>query len=93
MNRCIVIPEQNVQQALNNYKKNTGKDFSCVWPQDSTLGIYLHDFTNHIALDYQNTYILLKQLLLPYGYDITDCDAIYYTTSKFYIVVWNNAQE
>lgn len=93
MSRCIVIPEQDVQQALNNYKKDTGKDFSCVWPQNSALGFYLRDFTNHIALDYQNTYILLKQLLSPYGYDITDCDAIYYTTSKFYIVVWNDAQE
>lgn len=90
MSKCIVIPEQDMRQALNNHKENTGNDFSYVWPQDSELGIYLRDFTNHIALDYQNTYILLKQLLLPYGYDITNCDAIYYTTSKFYIAVWHD---
>ena len=41
------------------------------------------------ALNYQASYLLLRQLLKPFGYDINDCDAIYYTTSQFYITVWN----
>ena len=87
--KCILIPEKIVRQALKEHKEKTGNNFSCVWPQDSELGVYLQDFTNHLKLDYQNSYLLLRQLLAPLGYDINDCDAIYYTTSKFYVAVWN----
>lgn len=91
--KCILIPEKIVRQALKEHKEKTGNDFSCVWPQDSELGIYLQDFTNHLKLDYQNSYLLLRQLLVSFGYDINDCDAIYYTTSKLFIAVWYDAQE
>lgn len=91
--KCILIPEKIVRQALKEHKEKTGNDFSCVWPQDSELGIYFQDFTNHLKLDYQNSYLLLRQLLAPFGYDINDCDAIYYTTSKLFIAVWYDAQE
>lgn len=96
MSRCILIPEQIVRQALRGHKEKTGNDFTCVWPQGSELGVYLQDFTNHLKLDYQASYQLLTQLLIPFGYYIDNCDAIYYTTSQFYIIVWNdleNAQE
>ena len=89
MKKCILIPENVVRQALKKHKEKTGNDFSCVWPQGSELGVYLQDFTNHLKLDYQNSYLLLRQLLEPLGYNINDCDAIYYTTSQFYIIVWN----
>lgn len=88
MSKCIIIPEKILRQALKQYKEETGKDFSCVWPQDSDFGVYLQDFKNHIKLDYQNTYLLLAQLFEPFGYDIRNCDAIYYTTSKLLIVIW-----
>ena len=91
--KCILIPEKIVRQALKEHKEKTGNDFTCVWPQDSELGVYLQDFTNHLKLDYQNSYLLLRQLLAPLGYNINDCDAIYYTTSKLFIVTWNNAEE
>ena len=91
--KCILIPEKIVRQALKEHKQKTGNDFTCVWPQDSELGVYLQDFTNHLKLDYQNSYLLLRQLLVPLGYDINDCDATYYTTSKFFIVLWHIAQE
>ena len=96
MSRCILIPEQVVRQALRGHKEKTGNDFTCVWPQGSELGVYLQDFANHLKLDYQASYQLLTQLLIPFGYYIDSCDAIYYTTSQFYIIVWNdleNAQE
>lgn len=96
MSRCILIPEQIVRQALRGHKEKTGNDFTCVWRQGSELGVYLQDFTNHLKLDYQASYLLLRQLLIPFGYYIDGCDAIYYTTSQFYIIVWNdleNAQE
>lgn len=89
MNQCILIPENIVQQALKNYNLKTGSNFTCVWPQDSELGIYLRDFEHNLKLDYQKTYMLLRQLLTPLGYNIDGCDAIYYTSSKYYIVVWN----
>lgn len=88
MDKCIIIPENILHQALKKHKEKTGNDFSCVWPQNSELGVYLQDFKNHLKLDYQNTYLLLAQLLEPFGYNIKDCDAIYYTTSKLLIVVW-----
>lgn len=88
MSRCILIPEQIMRQALKGHKEKTGNDFTCVWPQDSEFGVYLQDFTNHLKLDYQNSYLLLRQLLKPIGYDINDCDAIYYTSSRFFIAVW-----
>lgn len=88
MSRCILIPEQIMRQALKGHKEKTGNDFTCVWPQESELGVYLQDFTNHLKLDYQNTYLLLRQLLEPVGYDINDCDAIYYTSSHFFIAMW-----
>ncbi len=91
--KCILIPEKIVRQALKEHKEKTGNDFTCVWSQDSELGVYLQDFTNHLKLDYQNSYLLLRQLLAPLGYNINDCDAIYYTTSKLFIVTWNNAEE
>lgn len=91
--KCILIPEKIVRQALKEHKEKTGNDFTCVWPQDSELGVYLQDFSNHLKLDYQNSYLLLRQLLAPLGYDINDCDAIYYTTSKLFITVWHDAQE
>lgn len=87
--KCVLIPEKIVRQALKGHKEKTGNDFTCVWLQDSELGVYLQDFTHHLKLDYQNSYLLLRQLLAPFGYDINDCDSIYYTTSKFFIVVWN----
>ena len=94
--KWLRIPEKIVRQALKEYKEKTGNDFTCVWPQSSELGVYLQDFTNHLKLDYQASYLLLRQLLIPFGYYIDSCDAIYYTTSQFYIIVWNdleNAQE
>lgn len=96
MSKCILIPEQIVRQALRGHKEKTGNDFTCVWRQGSELGVCLQDFTNHLKLDYQASYLLLRQLLIPFGYYIDGCDAIYYTTSQFYIIVWNdleNAQE
>lgn len=88
MNKCILIPQKIVDQVLKEHKQKTGNDFTCVWPQESECGVYLQDFTNHLKLDYQNTYLLLRQLLEPVGYDIGDCDAIYYTSSRFFIAVW-----
>lgn len=88
MNKCILIPQKIVDQVLKEHKQNTGNDFTCVWPQESELGVYLQDFTNHVKLDYQNSYLLLRQLLNPVGYDINGCDAIYYTSSRFFIAVW-----
>ena len=90
MSKCLLIPEKVVRQALKEHKEKTGNDFTCVWPQESELGVYLQDFTNHVKLDYQNSYLLLRQLLNPVGYDINDCDAIYYTTSKFFIILWED---
>ena len=92
MSKCILIPEKVMRQALKEHKEKTGNDFSCVWPQGSELGIYLQDFTNHLKLDYQASYRLLTQLLIPFGYYIDSCDAIYYTTSQFYIIVWNDLE-
>ena len=89
MSRCILIPQDVLDKALKQHKQKTGNDFNCVWPQDSELGVYLQDFKNHLKLDYQNSYLLLRQLLESFGYDINDCDAIYYTTSRFLIAVWN----
>lgn len=88
--KWLRIPEKIVRQALKEHKQKTGNDFTCVWPQESELGVYLQDFTNHVKLDYQNSYLLLRQLLNPVGYDINDCDAIYYTTSKFFIILWED---
>lgn len=88
--KWLRIPEKIVQQALKEHKAKTGNDFSCVWPQDSKLGVYLQDFNQKIKLDYQASYLLLRQLLEPFGYDINDCDAIYYTTSKFFIILWED---
>ena len=87
--KCILIPEKIVRQALKGHKEKTGNDFTCVWPQGSELGVYLQDFNQKMKLDYQASYLLLCQLLKPFGYDINDCDAIYYTTSQSYIIVWN----
>ena len=89
--KCILIPEKIVRQALKEHKEKTGNDFSCVWPQDSELGVYLQDFNQKMKLDYQASYLLLRQLLAPLGYDISGCDAIYYTTSKLFIAVWYDA--
>ena len=89
MNKCILIPQEIVEKALKGHQQKTGNDFCCVWPQNSELGVYLQDFKNHLKLDYQASYLLLCQLLEPFGYDINDCDAIYYTTSRFLIAVWN----
>lgn len=89
MKKCILIPENVVRQALKEHKEKTGNDFTCVWPQGSELGVYLQDFNQKMKLDYQASYLLLRQLLKPFGYDINNCDAIYYTTSQFYIIVWN----
>ena len=86
--KWLRIPEKIVRKALKEYKEKTGNDFTCVWPQESELGVYLQDFTNHVKLDYQNSYLLLRQLLNPVGYDINGCDAIYYTSSRFFIAVW-----
>lgn len=94
--KWLRIPEKVMRQALKEHKQKTGNDFTCVWPQGSELGVYLQDFTNHLKLDYQASYQLLTQLLIPFGYYIDSCDAIYYITSQFYIIVWNdleNAQE
>lgn len=94
--KWLRIPEKIVRQALKEHKQKTGNDFTCVWLQGSELGVYLQDFTNHLKLGYQASYQLLTQLLIPFGYYIDSCDAIYYTTSQFYIIVWNdleNAQE
>lgn len=88
--KWLRIPEKIVRQALKEHKEKTGNDFSCVWPQDSELGVYLQDFNQKIKLDYQASYLLLRQLLEPFGYDINDCDAIYYTTSKFFIILWED---
>ena len=88
--KWLRIPEKIVRKALKEHKEKTGNDFTCVWPQESELGVYLQDFTNHVKLDYQNSYLLLRQLLNPVGYDINDCDAIYYTTSKFFIILWED---
>lgn len=88
--KWLRIPEKVVRQALKEHKEKTGNDFSCVWPQDSELGVYLQDFNQKIKLDYQASYLLLRQLLEPFGYDINDCDAIYYTTSKFFIILWED---
>lgn len=92
-NHFLLVPEKIVRQALKEHKEKTGNDFTCVWSQDSELGVYLQDFSNHLKLDYQMSYLLLGQLLKPFGYDIDSCNAIYYTTSKFYIVVWYDVQE
>lgn len=89
MSKCVLIPENDVRKALKGHKEKTGNDYTCVWAQGSDAGIYLQDFANHLTLDCQSSYRLLCQLLASLGYDITDCDAIYYTTSKYYIVVWN----
>ena len=59
MNKCILIPQKIVDQVLKKHKQKTGNDFTCVWPQESELGVYLQDFTNHLKLDYQNTYLNL----------------------------------
>lgn len=88
--KWLRIPEKIVRQALKEHKEKTGNDFSCVWPQDSELGVYLQDFNQKIKLDYQASYLLLRQLLEPFGYDINNCDAIYYTTSKFFIILWED---
>jgi hypothetical protein len=88
--KWLRIPEKIVRQALKEHKEKTGNDFSCVWPQDSELGVYLQDFNQKMKLDYQASYLLLRQLLEPFGYDINDCDAIYYTTSKFFIILWED---
>lgn len=88
--KWLRIPEKIVRQALKEHKEKTGNDFSCVWPQDSELGVYLQDFNQKMKLDYQSSYLLLRQLLEPFGYDINDCDAIYYTTSKFFIILWED---
>lgn len=88
--KCVLIPEKVMWQALKEHKQKTGNDFSCVWPQGSELGVYLQDFNQKMKLDYQASYLLLRQLLKPFGYDINDCDAIYYTTSQFFIVLWEN---
>ena len=87
--KCILIPAKIVRQALKEHKEKTGNDFTCVWPQGSELGVYLQDFNQKMKLDYQASYLLLRQLLKPFGYDINDCDAIYYTTSQFYIIIWD----
>ena len=87
--KWLRIPEKVMRQALKEHKEKTGNDFSCVWPQDSDMGVYLRDFVNHLTLDYGASYRLLEQLLVPLGYDVTDCDQIFYTPSKFYIVLWN----
>ena len=87
--KWLRIPEKIVRQALKEHKEKTGNDFTCVWPQGSELGVYLQDFNQKMKLDYQASYLLLCQLLKPFGYDINDCDAIYYTTSQFYIIVWH----
>ena len=91
--KWLRIPEKIVRQALKEHKEKTGNDFTCVWPQGSELGVYLQDFTNHLKLDYQASYRLLTQLLIPFEYYIDSCDAIYYTTSQFYIVVWNDLED
>lgn len=88
--KWLRIPENIVRQALKEHKEKTGNDFSCVWPQDSELGVYLQDFNQKMKLDYQASYLLLRQLLEPFGYDINNCDAIYYTTSKFFIILWED---
>lgn len=88
--KWLRIPEKVVRQALKEHKEKTGNDFSCVWPQDSELGVYLQDFNQKMKLDYQASYLLLRQLLEPFGYDINNCDAIYYTTSKFFIILWED---
>lgn len=88
--KWLRIPEKIVRQALKKHKEKTGNDFSCVWPQDSELGVYLQDFNQKMKLDYQASYLLLRQLLEPFGYDINNCDAIYYTTSKFFIILWED---
>ena len=88
--KWLRIPEKIMRQALKEHKEKTGNDFSCVWPQDSELGVYLQDFNQKMKLDYQASYLLLRQLLEPFGYDINDCDAIYYTTSKFFIILWED---
>lgn len=88
--KWLRIPEKIVRQALKEHKEKTGNDFSCVWPQDSELGVYLQDFNQKMKLDYQASYLLLRQLLEPFGYDIDNCDAIYYTTSKFFIILWED---
>lgn len=91
--KWLRIPEKIVRQALKEHKEKTGNDFTCVWPQGSELGVYLQDFTNHLKLDYQASYQLLTQLLIPFGYYIDSYDAIYYTTSQFYIIVWNDLED
>lgn len=88
--KWLRIPEKIVRQALKEHKEKTGNDFSCVWPQDSELGVYLQDFNQKMKLDHQASYLLLRQLLEPFGYDINDCDVIYYTTSKFFIILWED---
>lgn len=89
--KWLRIPEKIVWQALKEYKEKTGNDFTCVWLQGSESGVYLQDFDQKTKLDYQASRLLLRQLLEPFGYDINGCDAIYYTTSQFYIIVWNEA--
>ena len=88
--KWLRIPEKIVRQALKEHKEKTGNDFSCVWPQDSELGVYLQDFNQKMKLDYQASYLLLRQLLEPFGYDINNCDAIYYTTAKFFFILWED---
>ena len=79
MARCILIPEKIVRDGLKRCKQQCDEDWTCVWPQGSPDGVYLQDFTNGVKL--------------TYGYDLTGVSAIYYTTSKFYIAVWNDAQK
>lgn len=90
MARCILIPEKIVRDGLKRCKQQLGEDWTCVWPQESADGVYLQDFTNHIKLSYFESFEIFQELLNDYGYDLGGVDAIYYTTSKFYIAVWHD---
>ena len=93
MARCILIPEKIVRDGLKRCKQQCDEDWTCVWPQDSPDGVYLQDFTNGVKLTYPESFEIFQELLNDYGYDLTGVSVIYYTTSKFYIAVWNDAQE
>ena len=89
---CIIIPDSVIQTIFQEEKEKTNRDLICVWPQGSELGIYLMDISSGQKYDYQQSYLFLKNHLFDFGYNINDCDAIYYTTSKFYIAVWNEVE-
>lgn len=89
MNQCAIIPERILHQRLKEYNEIHGTDWTPVWRQGDIYGVYLKDFTNNKVCEYIMTLNIVESILRNTPYHISNCIALFYTTSQFYLAIWN----